>query len=89
MQSVYFSIVNATITDLRNPAALLDAADRDEPVFLTRHGERRYELRKVNNGVAWNAIDAGKSDWLTKSEADDLTTAINRSEKVLTDASVP
>lgn len=84
-----FQIMNATLTDLRNPKPLLKAADAGEPVVITDHGIAAYELRKVSVHVDWDALEAGRDNWLSEEESAALENAINRSATVLTHDTVP
>lgn len=79
----------ATLTELRNPARLFRAADAGEVVVLTENGEPRYELRKATRTVDWDALEAEKETWLSEAEAEELSAAIARSDKVLTHDTVP
>lgn len=82
-------IVNATLTDLRNPTSILKAADAGEVVTLTAHGKPAYELRKVAEPVDWDTMEANREDWLTADETRELQAAIDRAGKVLTHDTVP
>jgi len=47
-QSVYFSFVRATLTELRRDTSrVVRAADNGKEVILTEHGEPRYKLRRI------------------------------------------
>jgi prevent-host-death family protein len=48
MKSVYFTFVQATLTELRRDTSrVVRAADNGEEVILTEHGEPRYKLQRV------------------------------------------
>ena len=48
--------MTATLTELRNPAVLLKAADAGDVVILTNHGKPEYLLRKIAAEVDWDAL---------------------------------
>ena len=79
----------AALTDLRNPVRLLRAADAGEIVILTERGKPRYELKKSSHTVDWIALESERETWLNETESKELAEAIERSGKVLTDATVP
>jgi prevent-host-death family protein len=48
VKSVYFVLVQATLTELRRDTSrVVRAADNGEEVILTEHGEPRYKLQRV------------------------------------------
>jgi prevent-host-death family protein len=48
VQSVYFVVVEATLTELRrNTSRVVRAADNGKEVILTEHGEPRYKITRV------------------------------------------
>lgn len=48
MKSVYFVLVEATLTELRrNTSRVVRAADDGQEVILTEHGEARYKLQRI------------------------------------------
>jgi prevent-host-death family protein len=50
VKSVYFSFVEATLTELRRDTSrVVRAADNGEDVILTEHGEPRYRLQRVRS----------------------------------------
>jgi hypothetical protein len=79
----------AALTDLRNPVRLLRAADAGEVVVLTERGKPRYELKKSCPAVDWESLELERATWLNETESKELSEAIERSGKVLTDATVP
>jgi antitoxin (DNA-binding transcriptional repressor) of toxin-antitoxin stability system len=82
-------IMQATLTDLRNPAALLKAANSGETVILTHHGRPAYELRALPAPVDWDAMERNRADWPTEAEAKEIEAALERTAKVLTHDTVP
>lgn len=88
-KSLFCPHMIATLAELKNPGRLLNAADAGEIIVLTDHGKPRYELKKAAPRVDWDALEAEKENWLTSAEADELENAIARTEKALTDATVP
>ena len=55
MKSVYFSFMEATLTELRRDTSrVVRAADKGEAVILTEHGEPRYKLQRVQS-IDWKA----------------------------------
>ena len=81
--------VNATLTDLRHPTALLKAADAGDTVVITHHGRPAYELRAVPAPVDWAAMERNREDWFSEAEAAEVEAALERSEKVFTHARFP
>jgi prevent-host-death family protein len=50
VKSVYFSFMEATLTELRRDTSrVVRAADNGEDVILTEHGEPRYRLQRVRS----------------------------------------
>lgn len=82
-------IMNATLTDLRHPTALLKAADAGDTVVITHRGRPAYELRAVPAPVNWDAMEANRADWLTEAEAEEVEKALAQTDKVLTHDTVP
>lgn len=80
----YFQPMNATLTDLRNPGALLKAADAGETIVIERHGRPAYELKAVPAPVDWEAMERNKADWFTPAEVKEVKAAIEASAKVFT-----
>ncbi|HEY1170807.1 MAG TPA: hypothetical protein VGH19_05500 [Verrucomicrobiae bacterium] len=77
--------MNATLTELRNPKKLLEAADAGETVIITEHGKPAYELKRVPHGeVDWDELEKHKEDWLTEEEAQAIEKGIEASNKVFT-----
>ena len=77
-------IMNATLTDLRHPTALLKAADAGDTVIITHHGRPAYELKALPAPVDWTAMERNRADWLTPAEAAEVEAAIERTDKVFT-----
>lgn len=81
--------MNATLTDLRTPTAMLKAADKGETVNITVRGKTAYELKAVPAPVDWDAMESNRADWLTEAEAQEVDKALKRTAKVLTHDTVP
>jgi antitoxin (DNA-binding transcriptional repressor) of toxin-antitoxin stability system len=48
MQSVYFRVMEATMTELRRDTSrIARAADEGREVILTEHGQPRYRLERI------------------------------------------
>ena len=80
--------MNASLTELRTPKAMLKAADAGEVITLTDHGKPAYELRKANRQINWDKLEAGREDWLNADEIRKIKKALVQPE-FLTDATVP
>lgn len=58
MKSVYFSFIEATLTELRRGTSrVVEAADRGEQVILTEHGRPKYRLERIRE-IDWKAAAA-------------------------------